>query len=354
MSEDKILSPDSFNNVEAFVDSASVWDSSMSAGGSDDSIPLEQGELRGVFEHGPLKPGYSVTLGNPLRRVLMSSIEGVALCGIKIKDVHTELSSKKGAKEDVAEIIINMKNIVFKADIELFTFDLIVEKSGKVFAKDLDLPNGIEILNKDAYLFTLDDSASLEISLVLKKGIGYSQANDITLPDESYIKLDAVFSPIKRVVFSSASTMVGQNTEYEILVVEIVTNGFVEPGKAYKQASEILVNEFGRMHKVFDEVKETEEELEEVNESLFDLISADHFPLRAVKVMHESGMTFVGDIVVKNKEDLMKMGKVGSVTINKVINVLESKYGFSLETEIENWESLRNKRIEETEEEGGE
>src|SRR5881396_1732723 len=189
---------------------------------------------RGTFTIEPLDRGFGYTFGNSLRRVLLSSLAGAAVTSVRIEGVAHEFSTIPGVKEDVTDIVLNLKEVVCRMHSEAAEIEapLVVTGPGEVTAGDIDLPSGVEILNPDAHIATLEKKTKLEIYLTIGHGRGYSPAEENKSEDQAIgvIPIDSIFSPIRRASYAVDSARVGQRTDYDKLVLEIETDGSIEPG----------------------------------------------------------------------------------------------------------------------------
>src|SRR6059058_803360 len=202
-------------------------------------------ENRGTFVVEPLDRGFGYTFGNSLRRVLLASLGGAAVTSVRIEGVAHEFSTIQGVKEDVTDIILNLKGIVCKmhSDATEVEAPLVVTGPGEITAKDIDLPSGVEILNPDAPIATLEKRTKLEMYLTIGRGRGYSPAEDNKTEDQplGVIPIDSIFSPIRRAAYSVDAARVGQRTDFDKLQLEIETDGSIEPSGALREAAEILI-----------------------------------------------------------------------------------------------------------------
>ncbi|MFC1810621.1 DNA-directed RNA polymerase subunit alpha [Patescibacteria group bacterium] len=210
--------------------------------------PQKKGDNHMVFTLGPLPPGYGMTVGNALRRVLLSSLPGACITGVKIQGVSHEYSTVKGVKDSVLDINLNIKKLYIQKDTkEPSTLELNVSKSGVIKAKDIKCPTGVKILNPDQYITTIDNkSAKLKMELRAEKGVGYEPAS-LRIKresDTSMIVLDAVFTPVVKVRYDVENTRVGEMTNLDKLTLEIQTDGTITPEDALKFASNILTSYF--------------------------------------------------------------------------------------------------------------
>ena len=199
-----------------------------------------------VFTVEPLERGFGYTFGNTLRRVLLSSLEGAAVSAIKVNGVAHEFSSVPGVKEDVSDIILNLKKLVFvlHGEDEEINVDLVKDGPGAATAGDIDAPSSLVIINPEAHVASLDDGARLEMSLKVRRGVGYVSADE-NKPAETvigWIPVDSIFSPVKRVAYKVEAARVGQRTDYDKLTLEVETNGAVAPQQGVSQAAKLLVD----------------------------------------------------------------------------------------------------------------
>src|SRR5436305_10031585 len=206
-------------------------------------------ENRGSFTIEPLDRGFGYTFGNSIRRVLLSSLAGAAVTSVRIEGVAHEFSTISGVKEDVTDMVLNLKEIVCKMHSEATEIEvpLVATGPGEVTASDIDLPSGVELLNPDAPIATLEKRTKLEMYLTIGRGRGYSPAEENKSEDQAIgvIPIDSIFSPIRRASYAVDSARVGQRTDFDKLVLEIETDGSIEPGSALREAAEILIKSLG-------------------------------------------------------------------------------------------------------------
>jgi DNA-directed RNA polymerase subunit alpha len=217
-----------------------------------------------VFEIDSLFPGYGITVGNSLRRVLLSSLEGAAVTQVKIKNVSHEFSTIPGIMEDVITLMLNLKQLRFKmhAD-EPQKAVLKIKGEKKVKASDFEIPSQVELVNKDVHIATLTSkSAELEMEITIEKGTGYSarESRGKEKAEIGSIALDAIYTPVKKVSYKVENMRVGERTDYDRLFLEIETDGTITPESAFSKAAEILVNQFSLLKESFQEKEETKEE----------------------------------------------------------------------------------------------
>ena len=204
-------------------------------------------ENRGTFTIEPLDRGFGYTFGNSLRRVLLSSLAGAAVTSVRIEGVAHEFSTIKGVKEDVTDIVLNLKGVVCRmhSDATEVEAPLVVTGPGEITAKDIDLPAGVEILNPDAHIATLEKKTKLELYMTIGRGRGYRPAEENKSPDQpiGVIPIDSIFSPVRRVAYAVEQARVGQKTDFDKLTLDIETDGSIEPQAALREAAEILISQ---------------------------------------------------------------------------------------------------------------
>ena len=202
-------------------------------------------ENQGTFTIEPLDKGFGYTFGNSLRRVLLSSLGGAAITSVRIEGVAHEFSTIPGLKEDVTDLVLNLKDVVVRmhTDADEVETPLVATGPGEVKAKDIDLPAGVEILNPEAPIATLEKKTKLEMYLTIGRGRGYSPADENKSDDKpiGVVPIDAIFSPIRRAAYSVDAARVGQRTDFDKLTLEVETDGSIEPGAALREAAEILI-----------------------------------------------------------------------------------------------------------------
>src|SRR5579871_1746697 len=204
-------------------------------------------DTRGSFTIEPLDRGFGYTFGNSLRRVLLSSLAGAAVTSVRIEGVAHEFSTIRGVKEDVTDIVLNLKGIVCRmhSDATEVEAPLVVTGPGEITAKDIDLPSGVEILNPDAHIATLENKTKLEVYLTVGRGRGYRPAEDNKSPDQpiGVIPIDSIFSPVRRVAYNVEQARVGQRTDFDKLTLDIETDGSIDPHAALREAAELLISQ---------------------------------------------------------------------------------------------------------------
>jgi len=302
----------------------------------------------------PLERGYGITIGNSLRRVLLSSLEGSAVYAVRIDGVKHEFSSVKGIKEDIIDIILNVKKLKFKyisQDANKKTAKISVKGPADVLAKDIVTDGTYEVLNKEQYICSLDYDAKLDMELYIRKGKGYvpsEMINDEELPVDA-ITVDAAFGPIRKVNFRVEKTRVGGLTDYDRLILELWTDGSISPEKAVDEASRILIKHFEYLL-FFDEeditgIKSTEKEkisedelaMESINENILKPIEDLEISVRAYNCLKSAGIDTVAQLVQKNENELLRtknFGRRSLLEINDVLERLGLKLGMKIEPNI--------------------
>jgi len=287
-----------------------------------------ENENYGKFVIEPLDQGYGHTLGNALRRVLLSSLPGAAVTNIKIEGVKHQFSTIDGLAEDVVEFLLNVKKIRFRlAKNELVKVTLSAKGPGKVTAADLRLPAGVEVVNKDLYLGTLADSKSkIEAEMTVEPGYGFLPAEEQKTGTIGLIPLDAIFTPITRVNYKVEATRVGRMTNLDKLILEIWTDGTIDPLTALKSAAKILVSYFLQIY----EPKAVSTEGVAVTPAVSDEIlkmTLDELdlPTRIVNALKKGGVETVGQLLGTPKKELIKIKNLGAKSISIVEEKLREK-----------------------------
>lgn len=300
----------------------------------------EHTDTYGRFVVEPLEKGYGVTIGNALRRVLLSSIEGAAPTAVKFEGVYHEFSTIPGVVEDVVEIVLNIKQLRFVLHGEGPVFIELKKKGpGKVYARDFELPSQVELLTPDQEIATLDnENAEIEIHLRIDKGKGFVLSEDIQeifdITTIGWIPLDADFSPIKKVAFRVEDTRVGRRTDYNKLTMEIWTDGSITPKDAVVRAANILIEHFSTIRDrlaeaIFATAQPQEVKEEEKPEVYEKSLEEAGLKGRALKVLVENGITTVGDLVKLTKKELEGIKGLGKKSLAEIEKFLAS-LGFEL------------------------
>ena len=301
-------------------------------------IMLEADDKFGKFEFRPLEPGFGITIGNSLRRILLSSLEGFAINTIRITGVEHEFSTIPGVKEDVTNIILNLKQVRFKqivddSDSEKVT--ITVENSSEFKAGDINkYLSGFGVLNPDLVICHLDPKATLEIELSINKGRGYvpSDENREYCKDINEIAIDSIYTPIRNVKFAVENYRVQQKTDYEKLVLEITTDGSIHPKDALKEAAKILIYHFTLFsdekitleNNDLDGNEEFDEEVLRMRQLLKTKLVDMDLSVRALNCLKAADVETLGDLVQFNKTDLLKFRNFGKKSLTELDDLLES------------------------------
>jgi DNA-directed RNA polymerase subunit alpha len=304
------------------------------------------GENRDAVIIEPLERGFGYTYGNSLRRVLLSSLTGAAVTSVRIEGVAHEFSTIKGVKEDVTDIILNLKGVVCRmhSDATEVEAPLVVTGPGEITAKDIDLPSGVEILNPDIHVAALDKDTKLELYITIGRGRGYRPAEDNKSPDQpiGVIPIDSIFSPVRRVAYDVEPARVGQRTDYDKLVLDIETNGAIDPQSALREAAELLISQLA----IFSDADRIAELRDATSVGVLEtglggpgvggasraanamddiLIEELELGVRSYNCLKRAGIQTVGDLVSKSEAELNAIPNFGKKSIDEVIETLASR-----------------------------
>lgn len=281
-------------------------------------------EFEGVFIMEPLERGFGHTLGNSIRRVLLSSIEGVGITKVRFEGISHEFSTVEDLKEDVLEFIANLKSIVFSMEVDgPMVLKLKKSAQGEIKASDIKLPPEVEILNPDQYLGTLTEKGQIDVEMVLEKNKGYRTADENIGEEEpiGIIPLDTIFSPIRRVSFKVENTRVGQVTNFDKLILNIKTNGSIKPEDALAQASKIIndymallmdLSEKDNSDQLFEEVEEKEPKKE------YPTIEELELSVRAYNCLKRENIDTVDKLLDYKEDELLQIRNFGQKSIQEV------------------------------------
>ena len=312
----------------------------------DKVLMLEADNFFGKFEFRPLEPGYGVTVGNALRRVLLNSLEGFAISSIRIDGVKHEFATIPGVKEDVTNVILNLKKVRLKQVVADTEFEkATVKVSGQDVFRASDIGkvlNGFEVLNPDLVICNLDPSASFQIDLTINKGRGYVPANENENPNDAIdvIAIDSIYTPIINVKYYTENYRVEQKTDYEKLVIEITTDGSILPKEALKEAAKILIHHFMLFsdEKIAFEATESEgneefdEEVLHMRQLLKTKLVDMELSVRALNCLKSAEVETLGDLVRYNKTDLLKFRNFGKKSLTELDQLLsELKLSFGMD-----------------------
>ncbi len=303
---------------------------------------------RGSFTIEPLDRGFGYTFGNSLRRVLLSSLAGAAVTSVRIEGVAHEFSTIQGVKEDVTDIVLNLKGIVCRmhSDATEIEAPLVVTGPGEITAKDIDLPSGVEILNPDAHIATLEQKTKLEVYLTIGRGRGYRPAEENKSPDQpiGVIPIDSIFSPVRRVAYNVEQARVGQRTDFDKLTLDIETDGSIDPHSALREAAEILISQLA----IFTDADRVVELREAGTPGTLEpglagtgavgggpsrppnamddiLIEELELGVRSYNCLKRAGIQTVGDLVSKTEGELNAIPNFGKKSIDEVIETLHAR-----------------------------
>ncbi|MDX1547164.1 MAG: DNA-directed RNA polymerase subunit alpha [Rhodothermales bacterium] len=289
----------------------------------------------GRFTIQPLEQGFGVTIGNALRRVLLSSLQGVAITALKIDGVQHEFSTIQGVTEDVADVILNLKGVRLKANESASGHvHFRLKGPGSWTAKDVaDATSEYEILNPDHHIATLADDADFSVELRVEAGRGYVPSADNKRADDpiGVIAVDAIFTPIRNVRYNVKPTRVGQRVDYERLEIEVDTDGSVEPEEALAQAATILrdhVNLFIKMDsepQVVEEEKEVDAEVQRIRELLSQTVDELDLSVRAHNCLKAANIKTIGDLVRREESEMLKFRNFGRKSLQELIEVLDER-----------------------------
>lgn len=291
-------------------------------------------ETYAKFVADPFETGYGHTIGNSLRRVLLSSLEGAAITSIKIDGAQHEFATVEGVVEDVTDIVLNLKKVLFKAHSrEPQTLLLSVNKDGDVTAGDIELNQNVELVNPKQHICTLDKKKKFEMELEVKVGRGFLPGDENKKPDQSIgvIAIDSLFSPVTRVKYSVESARVGQRTDYDRLIIEIWTDGRISPDDALTQASAILQHHldvfvgYDKNAVEFEEVADKQDDEKSRMRKLLNMsVNEIELSVRAANCLNNANITTVGQLAMKTEAEMLKYRNFGKKSLNEIKDKLQS------------------------------
>ncbi|MGB0272250.1 MAG: DNA-directed RNA polymerase subunit alpha [Opitutales bacterium] len=297
-----------------------------------------------TFHAEPFETGYGHTIGNSLRRVLLSSIEGAAITSIKIEGVQHEFQSIDGIVEDVTDIVLNLKKVLFIAETrDAKTLMIDIEREGPVTAADIQEEAGIQVTNPDQIICTLDKKQRFLAELEVRVGRGYCPGDDNKKADQAIgvIAIDSLFSPVKLVKYSVENTRVGQEMDYDKLILEVTTDGRITPDDALKQSAAILKHHLDVFDEVSKEDIEFESESKEISEEQNRLrkllnmsVNEIELSVRAANCLNNANITTVGELAMKSEQEMLKYRNFGKKSLNEIKDKLE-QLGLSLGMKID-------------------
>jgi DNA-directed RNA polymerase subunit alpha len=301
--------------------------------------------LYGKFTAEPFERGFGITIGNSLRRILISSLQGAAITSVKIDGVLHEFSTIPGTKEDVTEIILNLKEVRLKLHTEGPKTIRVKAEGAKVLkAGDILTGDAVEVLNPDHYLATLSRDSKLSMEMVVKMGRGYVSAerNKEESQPIGTIPMDAIFSPIKKVNYMVTNARVGQVTDYDKLTLEVWTDGSLNPEEAVAHAAKIMKDQLS-IFITFEEEEETEmtysedeEERESFNENLLRSVDELELSVRSANCLKHANIKLIGDLVQKTEAEILATKNFGRKSLNEIKEIL-SEMGLSLGMKLDHW-----------------
>jgi len=297
----------------------------------------------GKFVAEPFERGFGTTIGNSLRRILLSSLQGAAIVSVKIEGVLHEFSTIPGVKEDVTEIILNLKEVMIRLHGSgPKTVHLKAKGEGEIKAKDITADSDVEILNPDHHIVTMSADASLDMEMLIKAGKGYvtAERNKEENQPIGMIPMDAIFSPVRKVNYTVTNARVGQITDYDKLTLEVWTNGSTSPEDAVSIAAKILKDQLS----IFIQFEEDEEafeveedaQTEKLNENLFKSVDELELSVRSANCLKHANIKYIGELVQKTEQEILATKNFGRKSLNEIKEIL-AEMGLSLGMKLENF-----------------
>jgi len=290
----------------------------------------------------PLERGFGTTLGNSLRRVLLSSLQGAAITSVKIEGVLHEFTTIPGVMEDVTDVILNLKNVSLRLNSEFSKkIKLVAKKGGRVTAADIVQTAEVEVLDPEAYICTLDAGKTLEMELTVENGKGYVPAGTNVSEDKplGVIPIDAIFSPVKRVLFKIEPTRVGQRTDYDRLILNVTTDGSIKPDDAVAFAARILQDQFQQFVNFTDPASIQEHDTKRslgFNKNLLRKVDELELSVRSANCLKNENIFYIGDLVQKSENDMLKTPNFGRKSLNEIKEMLV-QMGLSFSMTVDSW-----------------
>ena len=309
-----------------------------------DVDPTTIAETYGKFVAKPLERGFGITLGNALRRILLSSIQGAAVTGIKIDGILHEFSPVRGAMEDVGDIILNLKGLRLKMDTpDTKILRLKATGPGDILASQIETGGSVQILNPEHRICTLGERAEINMEIRVKMGRGYVSSENYEKEEKEvgFIPIDAFFSPVKRVTYFVTNARVGQRTDYDRLTMEVVTDGSVHPQDALAYAAKILKDQISIFinFNEADEPEAVEEKLEgspRFNENLNRRVDELELSVRSANCLANANIRYIGELVQKTEAEILKTKNFGRKSLNEIKEIL-AEMGLSLGMKLDGW-----------------
>ena len=295
-------------------------------------VSISEDEKYGKFVVDPLERGYGITLGNSLRRILLSSLPGAAVTSVKIENVNHEFSTIPGVKEDVTEIILNIKSLAVKLHADgPKTVYINHEGAGEICARDIKCDSDVEIVNGDLHIATLNEDAKLFMELTLDKGRGYVSADknkQMLQPIVGLIPVDSIYTPVEKVNYTVENTRVGQITDYDKLILEVWTNGTINPPDAVSLGAKIMNEHLNLFIDLSDRAKETEFLVEKGENKIVKVLETTieelDLSVRSYNCLKRAGIHTVQDLTARSENDMMKVRNLGRKSLEEVIAKLAS------------------------------
>lgn len=305
----------------------------------DKVIMIESDDKNGKFEFRPLEPGYGITIGNAIRRILLSSLEGFAIVGLKIEGVDHEFATIDGVVEDVTSMILNLKQVRFKQQIEGTNSEKVtvnISNQDQMTAGDIGkYTSAFQVLNPDLVICSMEKSVKIQMELTINKGRGYISNEENAVDDApiGYIPMDSIYTPIKNVKYTIENYRVEQKTDYEKLLMEIITDGSIHPKDALKEAAKILIHHFmlfsDEKIALETEVKSSVEEFDEESLHMRQLLKTRlidmDLSVRALNCLKAADVDTLGELVEFNKNDLLKFRNFGKKSLTELDELVENK-----------------------------
>ncbi|MGC6456122.1 MAG: DNA-directed RNA polymerase subunit alpha [Coraliomargaritaceae bacterium] len=301
-------------------------------------------ETFAIFQAEPFEAGYGHTIGNSLRRVLLSSIEGAAISSIRIEGVHHEFQSIDGVVEDVTDIVLNLKKVLLVSETrDIVNLEINVTREGVVTAADIQEDANIQVINPDQVICTLETEQNFHAQLEIRTGRGYCTGEENKKEDQpiGVIAIDSLFGPVKLVKYSVENTRVGQEMDYDKLILEITTDGRISPDDALKQSTAILKHHLNVFDEVSNEDIEFESESKEISEEQNRLrkllnmsVNEIELSVRAANCLNNANITTVGELAMKSEQEMLKYRNFGKKSLNEIKDKLE-QLGLSLGMKID-------------------
>lgn len=306
------------------------------------SEKLQSGVCYGQFLINDLQPGQGITIGNHLRRVLLGDLEGAAISAVRIVGIRHEFATIPGVREDILEILLNLKGIVIKSNIRDIKFGRLKVQGPLVVTADLiSLPTGLEIVNKNHYIATISSSINLEIEFKIEHGTGYKLASQMFVDeDKSFLQIDSIFMPVQKVNFKIENVYDNENSITERLFIEIWTNGSIKPIEALKKACQIIINLFTSLieTKNTHEIVETKLNNNSLTIEPYTNIAIEELQLsvRAYNCLKKAKINTVGDLLQYSPEQLQELKNFGRKSADEVFSTLKNKLNIILKKDIQN------------------